>query len=152
MSGLIDVGFFFTNLARFWPTFLVQIAVIVFVAYRAKSMSPRLGSLSRRLITGRSDASCYWCLPFYVWAWQSNQIVHGLFTDRVGLASTVRIPAEMEAIFGSLFHLLVLQALGTIVTRSAPVTLGLVGHTRTAVVAAMVSVFLGAGLFFWILG
>ncbi len=152
MSGFFEVGFFFSNLARFWPTFLIELAVIVLAAYRAKSGSPRLGALGRRLTAGQSDASGLWCLPFYVWAWQANLLVCGLFSDWESLNDTARIYDEMEAIFASLFHLLAFQTIGTMITDNAPATLGLIGHPRTAVTAAILSVFLGMGLFFWILG
>ena len=152
MFGLIEDELFSSNLLHFWPTFLTELTVIAIMVRRAKSTSPRLGSLSRRLMTGRSDASGLWSLPFYVWAWQANLLAYGLFSNRQSLDAIVPIQNQMEASFISLLHLLVLQTIGTAITREAPATLGLTGQTRTAVHAAILSVFLGMGLFFWILG
>ncbi len=147
MSGLFELDYFFSNLARFWPTFLAELAVIALVVRRTKSDPLRLGA-GRRLWAGRSDTSGLWCLPFYLWAWQANLMVYGLFNDWQTLDATYRIHDEMEAIFAALFHLLVLRTIGTVITRDAPATLGLTGYPMMAVCAAFLSVFLGMALMF----
>ncbi len=147
MSGLFELDYFFTNLARFWPTFLAELTVIALVFRRTRSDSFRLGA-GRRLKAAGTDTSGLWCLPFYLWAWQANRMVYGLFSDWETLDAAYRIHDEMEAIFAALFHLLVLRTIGMAITRDAPATLGLTGHPRTAVSAAILSVFLGMALMF----
>ena len=44
-----------------------------------------------------------------------------------------------------------LRTAGTLITNDAPATLGLVGHSRTAVTVAMLTVFLDVALYFWLL-
>ena len=150
MNGIIDLGTILEVTARFWPAFVIESAVIAFV-YKASLRE--LSSLGHRLTVATTDTSGLWSLPLYLWAYHANLSVGRLFSDRGGLASSdiLRILNEMEAIFVALFYLLVIQAIGTILTKDAPATLGLTGHPRTAVTAAILSVFLNMALFFRIL-
>ncbi len=152
MYGFIDPAVAIWILVRFWLTFLSELAVVVLVVYEANGSSRKLSAFSSRLAAGSlRDNSGLWCLPFYLWAWQANLLVAGLFSDREGLAYSSRVHDDMEGIFVSLFYLLAFRTIGTVMTNDAPTTLGLTGHPRTAVTAAVLSVFLNIGLFFWVL-
>ncbi len=150
MSGIFNLAVTLGILADFWLAILGEIAVIVYVV-KTRDDRRRLGPLGRRLAARSMDTSGFWCLPFYLWAWQANLLVIELFSDRETLDDTRRIYDDMETIFISLFYLLVLRTAGAAITRDAPATLGLTGHPRTAAGAALLSVFLSLALFFWYL-
>jgi hypothetical protein len=122
--------------------------VVIALAVRRLRRDPRRLGFGRRLTIAETPGG--WCLPFYVWAWQASQLLSAQLADPRDplLTARIRDPA-IEAVFISLLYLLTLRTIGTLITNRAPMTLGLVGHSRTAVTAAVLSVFLDAALLYW---
>ncbi len=131
---------YFRGTLHFLPTFLTELAVIAAAARDARRRR-RLFGLGRRLKVAASSG--LWCLPIYLWAWQANRLAYDLVSAGGLTPSNARSWEQtVVTIFVSLFYLLALQTIGTVLTRSAPATLGMVGQPRTAATAAMLSVFL----------
>ena len=140
-----------TILARFWPTLLAELAVFAFVA-RTRWRMAHSETAGRRLPGRRLGIAGLWSVPFYVWAWQANAMLGEILFDPVGLTSVPRsYETAVMTIFVSLFYLLLLRTIGTLITHEAPATLGMTGYPRTAATAAMLSVFLNAVFFLRIL-
>lgn len=132
-------------LAYFWPATLVELAVIALVARRV--LRSRRGGLSSRGRAMRGTAGL-WSLPLYVWAWQANRLLLELVANAPTVVATPRLyERAVEAIFISLCYLIALQTFGTLVTRDAPITLGVTGHVRTATTAALLATFLDVAFF-----
>ncbi len=147
MSRFPDTVSYGDNWPYFWLAFLIELVVIALVVWRTIGGSYKLGPLGRRLAARSLDTSGFWCLLFYVWAWQANQLLGELLYYPYGLVSDPRIyEHSLREIFTALFYLLVLQTIGTLITNDAPATLGVTGRYRTAAVAAMISVFLNIAL------
>ena len=147
MLGATQASALSTILAEFWPTFLIELAVIVFVA-RVSRRDARLGPLGRRLLGGRLHTAGLWCVPFYVWAWQANRFFAETYSGPDCLACTgLGYQRSVVTIFVSLFYLLLLRTIGTMITNDAPATLGMTGYSRTAVTAGILSVFLNVAFY-----
>lgn len=149
MSRIADTIVYGCNWPYFWLTFLIELVVIALVVRQTIGGSHRHRPLGGRLVARSQDTSGFWCLPFYVWAWQANLRLGELISHPAGLVSDPRIYGDtLQEIFTALFYLLALQTIGTLITNEAPVTLGVTGRYRTAAVVAMISVFLNIASFF----